>query len=135
MGRASQGVKSMRINKDDYAVDMCVIKPKHHILTIAENGYGKRSEPEDYRLQSRAGKGIKAGVFNAKTGKLCALKQVAENQDVMLIANNGTIIRIRAKDISLIGRNTQGVRVMRFKVEGSRVATVAIAESNETIEE
>ncbi len=135
MGRASQGVKSMKINKGDYAVDMCVIKPKHHILTIAENGYGKRSEPEEYRLQSRSGKGIKAGVFNEKTGKLCALKQVAENQDVMLIANNGTIIRIRAKDISLIGRNTQGVRVMRFKVDGAHVATVAIAESSDTIEE
>ncbi len=135
MGRASQGVKSMKIDSKDYAVDMCVIKPKHHILTITENGYGKRSEPEDYRLQSRAGKGIKAGIFNEKTGKLCALKQVNADQDVMLIANNGTIIRIHAKDISLIGRNTQGVRVMRFKVEGAKVATVAIAEQSEALTE
>lgn len=92
-------------------------------------GYGKRSDVEDYRLQNRAGKGIKAGVFNEKTGQLVNLKIVNEEEDVMVISNNGTIIRMHVSDISMIGRNTQGVRIMRLK--DSEVATVAIAPREE----
>lgn len=128
LGRDTMGVKSMKLNPNDYVVDMIALKPDHDILTITEQGYGKRSSTDDYRLQVRGGKGVKAGVFNEKTGKLVNLKQVADNEDVMLIANNGTIIRLRATSITKIGRDTQGVRIMKLK-EDSKVVCVAIADS------
>ena len=133
MGRDTQGVKAMNLNADDYLVDMLVVKPECEILTLTSNGYGKRSDVEDYRLQGRAGKGIKAGVFNEKTGYLVNLKIVNEQEDIMIISNNGTIIRMHVTDISKIGRNTQGVRVMRMKE--SSVATVAVAPREEDEEE
>ncbi len=126
MGRDTQGVRSMKLNPADYVVDMTVLRPGYNILTVSQYGYGKRTEIEDYRLQSRAGKGIKAGVFNDKTGKLVNLKLVSDDDDIMVIANDGTIIRMRAKEISLIGRDTQGVRVMRVK-EGCEIVCVAVA--------
>ena len=129
MGRDTQGVRAMDLGEGDYLVDMLVVKPGCQILTITSKGYGKRSEVEDYRLQGRAGKGIKAGVFNEKTGHLVNLKIVGEDEDIMIITNNGTIIRMHVSDISMIGRNTQGVRVMRLK--DSEVATVAVAPREE----
>lgn len=134
MGRSSQGVKSISLNKKDYVVDMSVIKKGCQILTISENGYGKRSDPNDYRLQTRGGKGIKAGVFNQKTGKLVNLKQIKMEQDVILISDNGTIIRLEAEQISKIGRNTQGVKIMRLKDKSYKVVCASVAE-HEEIEE
>jgi DNA gyrase subunit A len=125
MGRDTQGVRSMKLDSDDYIVDMTAVKNGYYILTISDQGYGKRSDIEDYRLQSRAGKGIKAGVFNEKTGKLVNLKQVNDEEDVMVIADNGIIIRIKSKEISKIGRDTMGVRIMRLKGVGN-VVSVAI---------
>ncbi|MBQ8426280.1 MAG: DNA gyrase subunit A, partial [Clostridia bacterium] len=124
MGRDTQGVKSMTLNRDDYVVDMAVIKEGYEVITMTENGYGKRSDVEDYRLQSRGGKGVKAGVFNAKTGKLASLKLISDAEDVMIITNNGTIIRVAASDISCISRDTQGVRIMR--IDDSTVTKIAI---------
>ena len=128
MGRNSQGVKSISLNKKDYVVDMSVIKKGCQILTISEYGYGKRSDPNDYRLQTRGGKGIKAGVFNDKTGKLVNLKQLKQDQDVILISDNGTIIRLVADQISKIGRNTQGVKIMRLKDKNYRVVCASVTE-------
>ena len=133
MGRDTQGVRAMNLGENDYLVDMLVIKPDCQILTITSNGYGKRSDVEDYRLQGRAGKGIKAGVFNEKTGYLVNLKIVNEDEDLMVISSNGTIIRMHVSDISMIGRDTQGVRIMRLK--DSTVATVAVAPREEEEEE
>ena len=133
MGRDTQGVKAMDLSEEDRLVDMLVIKPGCEVLTITSGGYGKRSDVEDYRLQGRAGKGIKAGVFNDKTGCLVNLKIVSEEEDVMLISNNGTIIRMHVSDISKIGRNTQGVRLMRLK--DAEVATVTVAPREEEGEE
>ena len=127
-GRGSQGVKSMNLD-GDYLVDMAVIKPDCEVITMTENGYGKRSDLEDYRLQARAGKGIKAGVFNEKTGKLASLKLVSAADDIMIITVDGTIIRVAADDISKIGRNTQGVRIMR--IENSTVSNIAITPKEE----
>ncbi len=126
MGREAQGVRSMKLDGDDYVVDMAVVREGLEVLTVSENGFGKRSDIEDYRLQSRAGKGIKAGVFNAKTGKLVNLKLINPGNDVMLIANNGVVIRVRANDISKIGRDTLGVRIMKFKGEAQ---VVCVSES------
>ena len=133
MGRDTQGVKAMDLAEGDYLVDMLVVKPGCEVLTITSGGYGKRSEVEDYRLQGRNGKGIKAGVFNEKTGYLVNLKVVSEDEDIMIISNNGTIIRMHVTDISKIGRNTQGVRVMRLK--DGEVATVTVAPREEEDEQ
>ena len=129
MGRDTQGVKSMDLSKTDSIVDMLVVNPEKEIVTISEYGYGKRSSLEDYRLQQRAGKGIKAGVFNNQTGKLATLKQVSEDEDIMAITDNGTIIRIHANEISHIGRDTKGVHVMR--TGESKIVTVAITPAGE----
>ena len=126
MGREAQGVRSMKVDKEgDCVVDMTVVKQGCEVLTVSELGYGKRSEISDYRLQSRAGKGIKAGVFNAKTGRLVNLKLVEKDHDIMLIADNGVIIRVAAKEISKIGRDTLGVRIMKFKGQEAKVVCVA----------
>jgi len=132
MGRTAAGVKSIQLDPGtkDKVVDMTVIMPGYEILTVSANGYGKRSEVDDYRLQSRAGKGIKAGIFNEKTGPLVNLKQVRPEQDVMLISDNGTIIRTRAREISKISRDTQGVRIMKLGANG-KVVCVAIAQADE----
>ena len=130
MGRDTQGVKSMNLNDGDYVVDMSVIKDGYEVITMTENGYGKRSSIDDYRLQSRGGKGVKAGVFNAKTGKLVNLKLVSAEEDIMIITNNGTIIRVSAEDISTISRDTQGVRIMRID-DGTTVSMIAITPKSE----
>ena len=124
-GRGTQGVRSMKVGAKDYVVDMAVVQDGYEVLTISENGYGKRSDLEDYRLQSRAGKGIKAGNFNEKTGYLVNLKLIDPEDDIMIIADNGIIIRMRAKEVSKISRDTQGVRMMRLKNEG-KVVCVAV---------
>ena len=128
LSRDTRGVRSIALEKGDAVVDMIAIKPNHNILTVTENGYGKICDPEEYRLQVRGGKGVKAGVFNEKTGKLVNMKQVTDEEDVMMIASNGVIIRTRAKQISKIGRSTVGVRLMRV-AEDTKIVCVAIADS------
>lgn len=134
MGRDTQGVKSIRLNENEYVVDMAVIKPEAYMLTVSQNGYGKRTKQEDYRVQGRAGKGIKAGIFNEQTGNLVNLKQVTDVDDIMMIADDGTIIRVKASEISIIGRNTKGVRVMRLN-EGAKIVCVVVTPSEEMEEE
>lgn len=133
VGRTAMGVKSMKIEKCDKIVDMAILKEGFELITVSEKGYGKRSDPEDYRLQGRAGKGIKAGNFNEQTGKLIALKQVSEENDIIIISDAGIMIRIRAAEISKIGRSTKGVRLMRLRDEG-KVAAVALTPHDESAE-
>lgn len=135
MGRNSSGVRSIRLGEGDYVVDMSVLDPEQDILTISENGFGKRSSLEDYRLTGRGGKGIKAGVFNEKTGDLVNLKQVKADKDVILITSNGTIIRLKADQISYIGRNTQGVKIMRFKDKNTKVVCCCVTDRVEEEDE
>ena len=123
-GRDTQGVKAIDLDDDDFVTDMLIVKEGYDILTITAKGYGKRTDIEDYRLQSRGGKGIKAGSFNEKTGLLVNMKMVTENDDVMIITENGTVIRTHVKDISKIGRDTRGVIIMRL--EDGEVATVSV---------
>lgn len=134
MGRESQGVRSMKLSADDYIVDMTIVKPNTQIITISENGYGKRCDVEEYRLQSRGGKGVKAGVFNSKTGKLVSLKQSILDDDIMLIADNGVIIRTPVEQISSLSRVSQGVKVMRLKEE-NKIVGVALVKKEEEEEE
>ena len=134
MGRDSQGVRSLKLSKDDYIVDMAVVKGSSQIVTISEHGYGKRSDVEDYRLQSRGGMGVKAGVFNEKTGLLASLKQSIEDDDIMLIADNGVIIRTPVSQISKLSRVSQGVKVMRLKDE-NKIVGVALVKKEEIQED
>lgn len=126
MGRDTMGVRSIKLDEGDYVVDMAIARNGVEVLTVSENGFGKRSDLVDYRLQSRAGKGIKAGTFNEKTGKLVNLKLINPDNDIMLIADNGIVIRVRAKEISKIGRDTMGVRIMKFKGDAK---VVCVSES------
>ncbi len=128
LGRDTTGVKAIDLSDDDNLVDMLVCKDGYDILTITEKGYGKRTNVDDYKVQKRNGKGMKAGIFNEKTGKLVGLKQVTDEEDIMIIANNGVIIRTPAKNVSKINRDTMGVKVMRLQ-EGSLVSCVAIADT------
>ena len=130
VGRDSQGVRSLKLDKNDYIVDMAIIKPNSQIITISENGYGKRSNVEEYRLQSRGGKGVKAGVFNNKTGKLVALRQSYEDNDILLVADNGVIIRTAIDQISSLSRVSQGVKIMKLH-DGNKIVGVALTAKEE----
>ncbi len=132
MGRTATGVRAMKLAGDDELVDMLVVNPEMDIFTLTSNGYGKRTSVEDYRIQSRGGKGIKAGVFNEKTGWLVNMKLVSDDNDIMIITTGGTIIRMHADSISRIGRATRGVRVMNVK--DSLVATVDVTERDDEAE-
>ncbi len=127
VGRTAMGVKSMRLAEGAYMVDLAVVHENSEILTITSQGYGKRSSVTEYPLQGRAGKGVKAGVFNDKTGDLVNLKVLDDNADVMMITDNGIVIRVHADEISRIGRTTQGVRIMRLKNDKATVVSVALA--------
>ena len=124
------GVKSIELTGDDEVVDMCPVFDDMKVLSITELGYGKLTDIDEYRVQSRGGKGIKAMNLTAKTGRLTCQLLADEAEDILLITDDGTIIRMRVGDISTLGRNTQGVRLMRV-AEGSRVISVARAEAEE----
>ncbi len=132
MGRDTAGVKAMKIGDDDALVDMLVVDENKDVLTVTTGGYGKRSKVDDFRVQGRAGKGIKAGTFNEVTGQLINLKQVTDDDDIMIISEGGTIIRMHCSSISTIGRASRGVRLMRLK--DGLVATVAVTERDDEAE-
>ncbi len=125
-GRTSQGVKSISLDDNESVVDMTIVKDGAEVMTLTENGFGKRTDISEYRLQSRGGKGIKVGILNDKTGNIVNLKLVTPDDDIMIISDNGTIIRINASEISKIGRSTQGVRVMRMKGDESKVCSFTV---------
>ncbi len=131
VGRTAMGVKAMNIADGATMVDLAVVQPDCEILTITTGGYGKRSNVSDYPLQGRAGKGVKAGVFNDKTGDLVNLKVIPADTDVMMIADNGVIIRVQADEISKIGRATQGVRIMKLKGDDIKVMAIALTPHEE----
>ena len=130
MGRVSHGVHSMKLGEGDQVTDLCVIEDGCHVLSITENGYGKRTDPEAYRETGRNGKGIIAMALTEKTGLLTAQLMVHPEEDLLLITDDGTIIRTPVDDIRICGRATQGVRLMRV-AEGSRIVAVARAEKEE----
>ena len=130
IGRNAMGVKAIELDGGDEVVDMCPVFPDMKVLSITENGYGKRTEIDEYRVQSRGGKGIKAMNLTAKTGALTCQLLVHEDEDILLITDDGTLIRMPVADISTLGRNTQGVRLMRVE-DGCKVVCVARAEAEE----
>ena len=130
VGRNSIGVRSMRVAEGDEVIDIAAVEPETTVLAITTKGYGKRTDPEEYREQGRGGMGVKAMQLTDKTGDLAALMFVHEDEDILLITDDGTIIRARAADVRLCGRSTQGVRIMRL-AEGSTVVGVCRAEKEE----
>ena len=134
MGRNSMGVKSIRLDENDEVIDMCPAEEGAQVLAITSLGYGKRTELSEYREQGRNGKGIRAMNLTEKTGDLAALLLVQPEEDILLITDDGTIIRTPVADIRLCGRNTQGVRIMKLQ-EGSRVIGVARADKEEELNE
>ena len=134
MGRTAGGVRGIRLKGDDYVVGMEILEENQEVLVVTENGYGKRTNEDEYRLQTRGGVGIKTCQITDKNGPLAAVKTVTGEEDVMLITDNGMLIRMDVADISVIGRSTQGVRLIRL-ADGEHVATVAKVEKEEPEEE
>ncbi len=130
VGRDSQGVRSMKLAESDFVVDMAIVHEDANIITISENGYGKCTSVDEFRLQQRGGSGVKAGIFNEKTGKLVAMKQIEENCDLLIIADSGVIIRTPAEDVSHFSRVSQGVRIMKLKND-AKITSVALASKEE----
>ena len=132
MGRVSQGVIGIRLNKDDQVIGMesIIAGANATLLAITENGFGKRTELEEYRVQTRGGKGVITYKVTPKTGSIVGIRIVEEPDDVMLITDTGTIIRINVSEISILGRSTQGVTLMRTN-EGRVVSIEKITEKEE----
>jgi DNA gyrase subunit A len=133
-GRGTYGVVAMRLDPGDAVVSMEMLNRGASILTVSENGYGKRTDMDEYRLQSRGGKGIITMKTTDKTGRVVGGQQVTDDDQLMLVTNKGKIIRLRMKDIRLIGRNTQGVRLIDVE-EGERVVSLARLAEKEDEEE
>jgi DNA gyrase subunit A len=127
MGRVSTGVRGMRLDGgDDEVIGMvCVNDPeKETIMVVSENGYGKRSSIEDYRQTSRGAKGVKTLSVTDKTGRLVAIKVVTDDNDLMIINKSGILIRLKVADVRVMGRATQGVRLINLEKKGDTIASV-----------
>jgi DNA gyrase subunit A len=136
MGRAATGVKGIELESGDAVIGMVVVRRDATLLVVSEKGYGKRSELADYRVQKRGGKGIITLKKTEKTGAIVALKEVLAEDELMMITRHGVIIRLPVDGIRVIGRNTQGVRVMNLD-SGDSVVDVArvVKEEDEGVEE
>ena len=136
LGRTASGVKGINIGEDDEVIGMICYDPqagdasRRTILVVSENGYGKRSDYEEYRLTHRGSKGVKTLNITDKTGNLVAIKDVTDDNDLMIINKSGLTIRMNVSDIRVAGRATQGVRLINIK-EGDAIAAVSAVSRNE----
>lgn len=134
MGRLARGVRGITLGDGDYVVGVALVSEGNKLLTITENGYGKRSEFDDFReMKNRGGRGVTCHNINEKTGKLAAIASVGENDDIMIITNDGTIIRTPVSGINVYSRSAGGVIVMRLS-EGATIVNFAKIQSEEDIE-
>lgn len=134
MGRTATGVRGINLANDDEVIGMEILEEDHDVLVVTKNGFGKRTPAADYRIQSRGGKGIITCNITERTGTVVAVETVKGDEDLMLITAGGVLIRMSVEDISVLGRNTQGVILIRLDDEES-VATVAKVEKTEGLEE
>ncbi len=132
MGRATRGMRGIALRKGDRVVGMETIKPDSELLTVTEAGYGKRTAIDEYRPQNRGGVGIINNKVTDKTGKVVGIKVVRPGQEIMLITGEGIVIRIDIEEISVISRNTQGVRLMRIDENDKMVAVATVEKKVET---
>ena len=128
MGRIASGVRAIKLDKDDEVVSMELVEPEQQLMVVTENGFGKRTPVEEYKIQVRGGKGLltydKAKF--SKTGALIGAMVVDESDEILMINSDGIIIRIRASEVSILGRATQGVKIMKVE-EGSKIVAIAKA--------
>ena len=134
MGRVAAGVRGISLAKGDVVIGMVVIKREGSLLSVSELGYGKRTDFGEYRITHRGGKGIRTFKVNEKTGKLVSIKEVVDEDDLMLISDSAVVLRIKVGNISTIGRDTMGVRLMRLD-EGAKVSDVARIATEDAEEE
>jgi DNA gyrase subunit A len=137
MGRTAAGVKGMTLNSDDEVIGMICINDieKESILVVSEQGYGKRSKIDDYRITNRGGKGVKTLNVTPKTGPLVGIKSVTDDNDLMIINKSGITIRVKVSDLNVIGRATQGVRLINLDKRNDEIASVCKVMSENEIEE
>ena len=135
MGRTAVGVRGIRLRDGDYVVGAARATAGRCVLSITENGYGKRTPVEDYRITNRGGLGIRNYMVTEKTGKVVGIKVVDGNEDLLLVTQSGTLIRTHVDNIRIAGRSTQGVIVMRFKEEGDQVISMALTDRENEEEE
>jgi DNA gyrase subunit A len=114
MGRIARGVRGVKLQPGQKAISLIVIAPQGDILTATENGYGKRTAVDEYRMTGRAKQGVMSIQVNERNGQVVGAAQVNSQDEVMLISNKGTLVRVPAAEISVIGRNTQGVRLINL---------------------
>ena len=131
MGRTAVGVRGIRLRDGDYVVGAARATAGRCVLSITENGYGKRTPVEDYRITNRGGLGIRNYMVTEKTGAVVGIKVVDGNEDLLLVTQSGTLIRTHVDNIRIAGRSTQGVIVMRFKEEGDRVISLALTDRDD----
>ena len=131
MGRTAVGVRGIRLRDGDYVVGAARATAGRCVLSITENGYGKRTPVEDYRITNRGGLGIRNYMVTEKTGAVVGIKVVDGNEDLLLVTQSGTLIRTHVDNIRIAGRSTQGVIVMRFKEEGDRVISMALTDRDD----
>ena len=138
MGRMSTGVKGMTLCSDDDEIVGMICMPKdteNTVMVVSEQGYGKRSVLDDYRITYRGGKGVKTINVTEKTGKLVAIKSVNDNNDLVIINKSGITIRLKVADVRVMGRATQGVRLINLEKRNDEIASVCKVESSETEEQ
>jgi DNA gyrase subunit A len=134
MGRATYGVRGMTLDEGDEVVSVDLVEQGASLLAVAQNGYGKRTEMDEYRRTHRGGKGIITMKTTDKTGRVIGIRMVTDDDQIMLVSSGGKVVRIRVNEIRVIGRNTQGVRLIDLE-EGERVAAVArLAERDDDAE-
>ncbi len=133
IGRTASGVKGVDLEEGDEVIGMICVEPNtdRHILVVSENGYGKRSDIDDYRITNRGAKGVKTMNITDKTGTLVAIKDVVDNDDLMIITKAGLMIRTEVAALRVMGRNTQGVRLINLKKNDSIAAITAVEVSEE----
>ena len=135
MGRTAVGVRGIRLREGDYVVGAARATAGRCVLSITENGYGKRTPVEEYRITNRGGLGIRNYMVTEKTGKVVGIKVVDGSEDLLLVTQSGTLIRTHVDNIRIAGRSTQGVIVMRFKEEGDQVISMALTDRENEEEE
>ncbi|HHW49473.1 MAG TPA: DNA gyrase subunit A [Clostridiaceae bacterium] len=136
LGRVSQGVRGIKLEDGDYVIGMgATVENATSLLVVTENGFGKRTDLDEYKVQSRGGKGILTYRVTEKTGELAGIKLVDEKDDIILITSNGTLIRINAADVSLLGRATQGVTLMRTDDDNKVVGVARIISEDDDDED
>lgn len=133
VGRTARGVRGIKLQKEQRVISLVVPKPDTAILTATENGYGKRTVLEDYRSTGRGGQGVISIQISERNGKVVGADQVMPSDEVLLISDKGTLVRIRAADISLVGRNTQGVRLIRLHPDEHLIGMTAVADLDDVV--